>query len=51
MLRAKTNNLEEVDEQRKFIEGLPNKIAELMQDIEATKVGAIARVWVVLRPL
>lgn len=38
VLRNKTNNLEDVDEQRKYIEALPNKILELVQDIEATKV-------------
>lgn len=38
-MKAKTTTLEDVDEQRKFIEQLPNKVLELMQDIEAAKVG------------
>ena len=39
-LRVKTNSIEDVDEMRKYIEQLPMKIAELYQDIEATKVCA-----------
>lgn len=38
VLRVKTTCVEDVDEQRKYIESLPNKIAELMQDVETTKV-------------
>eukprot|EP00798_Chlamydomonas_sp_ICE-L_P016862 gene16862-23130_t len=34
-LRVKTGNLEEVDETRKYIDSLPNKIGELMAEIEA----------------
>ncbi|EFJ44217.1 dynein heavy chain 2, partial [Volvox carteri f. nagariensis] len=33
-LKAKANNLEDVDEQRKYIEQLPNKIADLMAEVE-----------------
>jgi len=38
VLRIKAANLEEVDDQRKFIEALPNKIGELLGDLEGTKV-------------
>ncbi|KAJ9531689.1 hypothetical protein QJQ45_021839, partial [Haematococcus lacustris] len=37
VLRAKTSCLEDVDEQRKYIEALPNKVMELMLEIEASK--------------
>ena len=40
-LRVKTKNVEDVDEMRKYIESMPNKIAELMVDVEVTKVGGI----------
>ncbi|KAG2485619.1 hypothetical protein HYH03_015682 [Edaphochlamys debaryana] len=36
-LKAKVNNLEDVDEQRTYIEQLPNKIQELMADVEAQR--------------
>ncbi|KXZ54227.1 hypothetical protein GPECTOR_5g319 [Gonium pectorale] len=36
-LKLKANNLEDVDEQRKYIEALPNKIADLMADVEAQR--------------
>ena len=38
ILRGKTGGLEDVDEQRKYIDSLPNKINELMGDLEGTKV-------------
>ena len=43
MLRAKPANLEEVDEQRKYIESLPNKIGELLGDLEGSKVRRSVR--------
>ncbi|GLI62391.1 hypothetical protein VaNZ11_005010 [Volvox africanus] len=36
-LKAKANNLEDVDEQRKYIEALPNKVNDLMADVEAQR--------------
>ncbi|GLC56009.1 hypothetical protein PLESTB_001054700 [Pleodorina starrii] len=36
-LKAKANNLEDVDEQRKYIEQLPNKINDLMGEVEAQR--------------
>ena len=46
VLRGKTASLENVDEQRKFIEGLPNKIMELIQDIEVAQVSRGGAQWV-----
>lgn len=39
VLRQKPEKLEDVHEQRKFIDGLPQAIGTLMQDIESTRVG------------
>ncbi|KAG2439747.1 hypothetical protein HYH02_010624 [Chlamydomonas schloesseri] len=36
-LKAKATNLEDVDEQRRYIESLPNKVSELMADVEAQR--------------
>ncbi|GAX80571.1 hypothetical protein CEUSTIGMA_g8008.t1 [Chlamydomonas eustigma] len=37
VLRMKPSCLEDVDEARKYIDSLPNKIGELMSDLEATR--------------
>lgn len=39
MLRFKSKCVEDVDSARKYIEMLPTKLAELMADVEAYKVG------------
>ncbi len=46
VLRQKTATLEDVDEQRKYIDSLPNKILELMQELEAAKVRGVVCVCV-----
>lgn len=33
------NTIEEVDEQRQFIEALPRRVRELMLEVDASKVG------------
>jgi hypothetical protein len=46
-LRAKAGSLEDVDAQRRFVAELPNKMAPLVAEVEATKVCARVRacVW------
>ena len=36
---VQVNTIEEVDEQRQFIEALPRKVRELMLEVDASKVG------------
>lgn len=38
-LRVKAANIEEVDNQRRFAEELPGKLAPLVAEVEATKVS------------
>jgi hypothetical protein len=41
-LKQKTANLEDVEEQRKFIEGLQAKVVALVADLENTRVSWLA---------
>jgi dynein heavy chain len=41
-LRARPADLEQVDEQRRLVEALPGKVASLMVEVEATRVGVPA---------
>lgn len=38
-LRQKPSNIEEVADQRQFIESLPRKVAELVAEMDAAQVG------------
>ena len=38
-VHVQVNTIEEVDEQRQFIEALPRKVRELMLEVDASKVG------------
>jgi hypothetical protein len=42
VLRQKPEKLEDVHEQRKFINGMPQAIGALLLDIESTRVSAAA---------
>ena len=44
-LRMKPNNIEEVADQRQFIDALPRKVAELVAEMDAAQVCMHIKLW------